>query len=32
VEDGRLKGVMFEKVEAKYDENGKRSLVAYGRA
>jgi NADPH-dependent glutamate synthase beta subunit-like oxidoreductase len=27
---GRLKGVMFEKVEAKYDENGKRSLVPTG--
>ncbi len=26
----RLKGVMFEKVEAKYDENGKRSLVPTG--
>ena len=30
VEDGCLKGVMFEKVEAKYDENGKRSLVPTG--
>jgi formate dehydrogenase beta subunit len=30
VEDGRLKGVMFEKVEAKYDESGKRSLVPTG--
>lgn len=30
VEDGRLKGVMFEKVEAKYDEAGKRSLVPTG--
>jgi ferredoxin len=30
VEDGRLKGVMFEKVEAKYDENGERSLVPKG--
>src|SRR6187399_1847804 len=27
---GRLKGVMFEKVEAKYDSNGKRSLVPTG--
>jgi ferredoxin len=27
---GRLKGVMFEKVEAVYDENGKRSLVPTG--
>ncbi len=30
VEDGRLTGVMFEKVEAKYDEAGKRSLVPTG--
>ena len=30
VEDCCLKGVMFEKVEAKYDENGKRSLVPTG--
>ncbi len=30
VEDGRLKGMMFEKVEAVYDENGKRSLVPTG--
>jgi len=30
VEDGRLKGVMFEKVEAKYDEAGKRLLVPTG--
>jgi len=30
IEGGRLKGVMFEKVEAKYDENGKRSLVPTG--
>jgi len=30
VEDGRLRGVMFEKVEAKYDENGKRALVPTG--
>ena len=27
---GRLKGVMFEKVEAVYDENGKRSLIPTG--
>ncbi len=27
---GHLKGVMFEKVEAVYDENGKRSLVPTG--
>ena len=27
---GRLKGVMFEKVEAVYDANGKRSLVPTG--
>ena len=32
VEDGRLKGMMFEKVEAVYDENGKRSLVPTGEA
>ena len=30
VEDGRLRGVMFEKVEAVYDESGKRSLVPTG--
>jgi formate dehydrogenase beta subunit len=30
VEDGRLKGMRFEKVEAKYDENGKRTLVPTG--
>jgi NADPH-dependent glutamate synthase beta subunit-like oxidoreductase/formate hydrogenlyase subunit 6/NADH:ubiquinone oxidoreductase subunit I len=30
VEDGRLKGVMFEKVEAVYDDKGKRSLVPTG--
>ena len=30
VEDGRLKGVMFEKVEAVYDDAGKRSLVPTG--
>jgi NADPH-dependent glutamate synthase beta subunit-like oxidoreductase len=30
IEDGRLKGVMFEKVKPEYDENGKRSLVPTG--
>ncbi|HYJ91482.1 MAG TPA: FAD-dependent oxidoreductase, partial [Pyrinomonadaceae bacterium] len=30
IENGRLRGVMFEKVEAVYDENGKRSLVPTG--
>lgn len=30
VEDGQLKGMYFEKVEAHYDENGKRSLVPTG--
>lgn len=30
VEDGRLKGMTFEKVEAKYNENGRRSLVPTG--
>ena len=30
VEDGRLKGVRFEKVVARYDEKGKRSLVPSG--
>ena len=30
VEDGRLKGMTFEKVEAEYDENGKRTLVPTG--
>ena len=30
IEDGKLKGVMFEKVEARYDEAGKRSLVPTG--
>jgi ferredoxin len=30
VEDGRLRGVIFEKVDAVYDENGKRSLVPTG--
>ncbi len=28
--DGKLSGMMFEKVEAVYDENGKRSLVPTG--
>ena len=32
IEDGRLRGVMFEKVEAVYDENRKRSLVPTGEA
>jgi formate dehydrogenase (NADP+) beta subunit len=30
IEDGLLRGVMFEKVEPKFDENGKRSLVPTG--
>jgi len=30
IEDGKLRGVMFEKVEAKYDDAGKRSLVPTG--
>jgi len=30
IENGRLVGMTFEKVEAKYDENGKRSLVPTG--
>ena len=30
VEDGRLKGMHFEKVEAVYDDDGKRSLVPTG--
>ncbi len=30
VENGRLKGIRFEKVQAVYDENGKRSLVPTG--
>lgn len=30
IEEGRLRGVMFEKVEAVYDENGKRSLIPKG--
>jgi formate dehydrogenase beta subunit len=30
VEDGKLKGMHFEKVEAQYDEDGKRTLVPTG--
>ena len=30
VEDGKLKGVIFQKVRAEYDENGRRSLVPTG--
>lgn len=30
VENGKLKGVIFEKVHAVYDENGRRSLVSTG--
>lgn len=30
VENGQLKGMMFEKVRAEYDEKGKRSLVPTG--
>jgi len=30
IKDGKLVGMNFEKVEAKYDANGKRSLVATG--
>lgn len=30
VENGQLKGMMFEKVKAVYDENGKRQLVPIG--
>ncbi len=30
VEDGKLKGMTFEKVAAQYDENGKRKLVPTG--
>ncbi|MBK9527395.1 MAG: FAD-dependent oxidoreductase [Acidobacteria bacterium] len=30
IEDGKLVGMTFEKVEAKYDENGKRRLVPTG--
>lgn len=32
VKDGRLAGMMFQKVEPKYDEKGKRSLVPTGEA
>ena len=30
VEDGKLKGVVFEKVKAEYDENGRRKLISTG--
>ncbi|GAA6153086.1 FAD-dependent oxidoreductase [Pseudoteredinibacter isoporae] len=30
VEEGKLVGMRFDRVEAKYDENGKRSLVSLG--
>ena len=30
VEDGKLKGVLFGKVKAEYDENGKRTLLSTG--
>lgn len=30
VENGKLKGVLFEKVRAEYDENGRRSLIPTG--
>ena len=30
MENGKLKGVLFEKVRAEYDENGKRSLIPTG--
>lgn len=30
IEEGRLRGVMFEKVKAVYDESGKRSLIPTG--
>lgn len=30
VEDGKLQGMLFEKVEAQYDDKGKRSLVPTG--
>ncbi len=30
VEDGKLKGIIFEKVKAEYDENGKRRLIPTG--
>ncbi|MCX6353079.1 MAG: FAD-dependent oxidoreductase [Bacteroidetes bacterium] len=32
VEDGKLKGMMFEKVHPVYDENGKRQLLPTGEA
>lgn len=32
VENGKLKGMMFEKVEAKYDDKGGRELVSTGEA
>jgi NADPH-dependent glutamate synthase beta subunit-like oxidoreductase len=32
VENGKLKGVLFGKVRAEYDENGKRSLIPTGEA
>ncbi len=30
IENGKLKGVIFGKVKAEYDENGKRSLISTG--
>jgi formate dehydrogenase beta subunit len=30
IENGKLKGMHFEKVRAEYDENGKRSLISTG--
>ncbi len=30
VEDGKLKGVVFEKVKAEYDEKGRRKLISTG--
>jgi NADPH-dependent glutamate synthase beta subunit-like oxidoreductase/NAD-dependent dihydropyrimidine dehydrogenase PreA subunit len=30
IEDGEFKGVNFERVESRYDENGKRSLIETG--
>jgi formate dehydrogenase beta subunit len=30
VEDGKLKGIIFGKVKAEYDENGRRSLIPTG--
>ncbi|MDW3647412.1 MAG: FAD-dependent oxidoreductase [Bacteroidia bacterium] len=30
VENGKLKGVLFQKVRAEYDENGRRSLIPTG--